>query len=112
MNKNRDTTDDTVDGNGGLWIGIDLGTSNSTCGVWDSNRGSPKWIRLPIVATPTTNKRRNGKIGRIMPSIVSFTTTKSTKNPKDDGDDDGVLVGQQVIEALKQQKQQQHRKYN
>jgi len=107
MNKNRDTTDDTVDGNGGLWIGIDLGTSNSTCGVWDSNRGSPKWIRLPIVATPTTNKRRNGKIGRIMPSIVSFTTTKSTKNPKDDGDDDGVLVGQQVIEALKQQQQQQ-----
>jgi len=27
----------------GIWIGIDLGTSNSTCAVWDSSRGGAKW---------------------------------------------------------------------
>jgi hypothetical protein len=27
----------------GIWIGIDLGTSNSACAVWDSSRGGSKW---------------------------------------------------------------------
>jgi len=29
--------------NSGIWIGIDLGTSNSACAVWDSSRGGSKW---------------------------------------------------------------------
>ena len=34
----------------GIWIGIDLGTSNSTCAVWDSSRGGAKWC------VPNNNK--------------------------------------------------------
>lgn len=30
----------------GIWIGIDLGTSNSACAVWDSSRGGSKWCVL------------------------------------------------------------------
>ena len=30
----------------GIWIGIDLGTSNSSCAVWDSSRGGAKWCVL------------------------------------------------------------------
>lgn len=53
----------------GIWIGVDFGTSNSACAVWDSENGRAKWIRLPptLAATQT-----NGKKGRIMPSIVLF----------------------------------------
>jgi hypothetical protein len=53
----------------GIWIGIDLGTTNCACAVWDSFRGSPKWLRLPNnVAT----RQHNGKMGRIMPSVVRW----------------------------------------
>ncbi|VEU38805.1 unnamed protein product [Pseudo-nitzschia multistriata] len=51
----------------GIWIGIDLGTSNSTCAVWDSSRGGAKWVRLPDITESTSSKA-----GRIMPSIVRF----------------------------------------
>ena len=33
----------TASNNSGIWIGIDLGTSNSACAVWDSSRGGSKW---------------------------------------------------------------------
>ncbi|KAG7350550.1 chaperone protein DnaK [Nitzschia inconspicua] len=53
----------------GIWIGIDLGTSNSACAVWDSTRGSSKWMRLP---NGLAFSQQNGKIGRIMPSVVRW----------------------------------------
>lgn len=53
----------------GVWIGIDLGTSNSACAIWDSTRGSPKWIRLPVIAF----REDSGKMGRMVPSVVRVT---------------------------------------
>ena len=64
----------------GIWIGIDLGTSNSTCAVWDSTRGRPKWIRLPKNIAHLEGSSK--KLGRIMPSIVRIIVEK--KNDNDD----------------------------
>jgi len=61
----------------GLWIGIDLGTSNCACAIWDSNRGRPKWMRLQNLAP----KQSNGKVGRIVPSAVLV---------KEGGDEDAL----------------------
>jgi len=52
-------------------IGIDLGTSNSACSVWDSSRGGAKWVRLSGVTEPLGTKA-----GRIMPSVVRFNNDK------------------------------------
>ena len=52
---------------GGIWIGIDLGTSNSACAVWDSTRGSPKWVRLKGIA-----RAEGSKWGRLVPSVARF----------------------------------------
>lgn len=68
----------------GIWIGIDLGTSNSTCAVWDSTRGSPKWIRLPKTVAFS---QQNGKMGRIMPSVVRW------ESPRQGDENDQPLVG-------------------
>ena len=69
--------------NDAIWIGIDFGTSNSTCAVWDSTRGSPKWIRLVDIATTESS----GKVGRTVPSIL-----------QDNEDEDGSwIVGAQAI---------------
>jgi molecular chaperone DnaK (HSP70) len=54
-----------ADGKEGAWIGIDLGTSNCACAVWDSTRGRPKLLQLRTIARP-----RKGKVGRIVPSCV------------------------------------------
>lgn len=54
------------DGIEGAWIGIDIGTTNCACAVWDSTRGRPKLLQLQDIARP-----RKGKIGRIVPSVVS-----------------------------------------
>lgn len=62
-------TDTDPSPNSGIWIGIDLGTSNSACAIWDSTRGSPKWIRLPVIAI----REESGKIGRMVPSVVRVT---------------------------------------
>ena len=53
------------DGKEGAWIGIDLGTTNCACAVWDSTRGRPKLLQLNDIARP-----RKGKVGRIVPSAV------------------------------------------
>lgn len=53
------------DGTEGAWIGIDLGTSNCACAVWDSTRGRPKLLQLQEISRP-----RKGKVGRIVPSSV------------------------------------------
>lgn len=59
----------------GIWIGIDLGTSNSTCSVWDSSRGGAKWVRLPTITESDGHKS-----GRIMPSVVRFRDNKNSDN--------------------------------
>ena len=50
----------------GIWVGIDFGTSNSCAAVWDSSRGSSKWIRLPMIS----KQEISGKHGRMVPSVV------------------------------------------
>ena len=57
------------DGKEGAWIGIDLGTSNCACAIWDSTRGRPKLLQLDEIARP-----RKGKVGRIVPSSVLLGT--------------------------------------
>ena len=69
---------DGVDGSGGgIWMGIDLGTSNCTCAVWDSTRGRPKWIRLHGIASPVQTRRKDG---RIVPSVVEITANHSSSS--------------------------------
>jgi molecular chaperone DnaK (HSP70) len=73
----------------GIWIGIDLGTTNCACAVWDSFRGSPKWLRLPNnVAAP----QHNGKMGRVVPSVVRWVRTEGN------GTANHVLVGAAVYD--------------
>ena len=43
MMDERNEDGETKHDHNGIWIGIDLGTSNSACAVWDSSRGSSKW---------------------------------------------------------------------
>lgn len=66
MNNQNETETQENDPNG-IWIGIDLGTSNSACAVWDSSRGGSKWVRLKGVT-----ESQGTKAGRIMPSVVRF----------------------------------------
>ena len=40
-NTEKKDDDDDDDNEGGVWVGLDLGTSNSTCAVWDQTRGVP-----------------------------------------------------------------------
>jgi heat shock protein 1/8 len=61
----------------GVWIGIDLGTSNSACAVWDSTRGSPKWMRLAKIAVPESS----GKMGRMVSSVVKLKEGSSSSRP-------------------------------
>jgi molecular chaperone DnaK (HSP70) len=51
----------------GIWVGIDLGTSNCACAVWDSTRGGSKWLRLPGIAPL---EAASGKLGRVVPSVL------------------------------------------
>eukprot|EP00980_Cylindrotheca_fusiformis_P020920 scaffold7942_cov111-Cylindrotheca_fusiformis.AAC.5 len=71
----------------GLWIGIDLGTSNSACAIWDSTRGSPKWIRLPKIAVP-----EGSKVGRMVPSVVRIRSSTTAEDH-----DREFLVGEQAL---------------
>lgn len=61
----------------GIWVGIDLGTSNSSCAVWDSTRGRPKWLRLVDVALP----EHGSKWGRIVPTVLKVSRQKSIDVP-------------------------------
>ncbi|CAJ1965399.1 unnamed protein product [Cylindrotheca closterium] len=80
----------------GVWIGVDLGTSNSACAIWDSTRGSPKWIRLPVIAF----REQSGKLGRMVPSVVRVTEpstpysvgAKAVQEHKDATGDAGMLI--------------------
>ena len=60
----------------GIWIGIDLGTSNCACAVWDSTRGSPKWLRLSEIAAPLLSNHNN-KTGHTVPSLISLSTSET-----------------------------------
>lgn len=51
----------------GLWIGIDYGTSHCGVAIWDSRRGSPKWMRMGPLAIPESRKE-----GRLVPSAILF----------------------------------------
>jgi len=52
----------------GIWIGIDLGTSNCTAAFWDTVRNRAKLIRF----RSDVASRISGKCGRVLPSCVSY----------------------------------------
>mmetsp|Transcript_21512 Transcript_21512/g.32692 ORF Transcript_21512/g.32692 Transcript_21512/m.32692 type:complete len:779 (+) Transcript_21512:66-2402(+) len=69
----------------GIWIGIDLGTTNSTAAFYSPSKNKAKLIRFrPQFAT----LQQNGKYGRILPSAVQLTC-----DDDDDDDDDGEEDG-------------------
>jgi molecular chaperone DnaK (HSP70) len=104
--------------NNGIWIGIDLGTSNCACAVWDSTRGGAKPLRLETIASPPFDK---DKVGRMVPSVVLLSSTVSLKE-EEDGSVVNVssispkgapwaYVGEAALQKLKQEnntQQQQH----
>jgi len=54
----------------GPWIGIDLGTTYSTCAVWDTSLSRAKVIRLDIASTP--KNKATTKHGKLVPSAILF----------------------------------------
>jgi molecular chaperone DnaK (HSP70) len=91
MTSPDNTTDPSSSSASGVWIGIDFGTSNSACAVWDSTRGSPKWIRLPQIALP----EGSGKVGRMVPSVVRIHENSNSSGYRSKSH--GFLVGEQAI---------------
>ena len=83
----------------GIWVGIDLGTSNCACAVWDSTRGGSKWIRLPGIAP----LEASGKLGRIVPSVICLHSGYNNHTLLDDNhnnhNDDAYDVGAQALDA-------------
>ena len=79
-------------GSEGAWIGIDFGTSNCSCAVWDSTRGRPKMLQLKGLARP-----RKGKEGRVVPSVVQFMNDDNNSNKEDE-----CTVGMKALERLEE----------
>lgn len=91
--KRNNNDDNTCDNDDGIWIGLDLGTSNSACAVWDSNRGGPKWMRLPGGVAAAASEDSH-KTGRIMPSVVRWLESPSSSSQQVE-----PLVGQQALDV-------------
>ena len=77
----------------GIWIGIDLGTTNSTAAFYSPSKNKAKLIRFrPQFAT----LQPNGKYGRILPSAVQLTCDDDDDddddNDNDNDDDDDVSI--------------------
>ena len=56
----------------GLWLGLDFGTCHCAAAVWDENRQGVKWLRCDL---GLSNKKNNGKLGRLVPTVVSTSST-------------------------------------
>ena len=69
----------------GIWVGVDFGTSNSCCAIWDSAGGRSKWMRFPRTLSKSTTR---GKHGRTMPSAVLYS------------DHETQLVGQAAMDIV------------
>ena len=89
QNESGDTSHDVPSG---VWIGVDLGTSNSACAVWDSTRGSPKWMRLKDIAQ--LDREGSSKWGRLVPSVVKIPSKDSLRASHSE-----LLVGAQALET-------------
>ncbi len=60
--------------NPGIWIGIDLGTTNTTAAFYSATKSKAKLMRFqPQLAKKTPSR----KFGRILPSAVRYTFTSS-----------------------------------
>lgn len=69
-----DYKNDGDDGDDGVWIGVDWGTTNCAAAVYDRSRGGAKWMRLVgnVLATTTSH----GKVGRILPTVLILATAE------------------------------------
>ena len=84
------------DKNKGLWVGIDLGTTNSAVAAWDVNKCRSKLLRLSG-GLATVSSSNPHKAGRIVPSALYFQDVVSD-------DDlmaryDHVIAGQNALDA-------------
>jgi hypothetical protein len=66
-----------IDGDDGIWVGIDFGTTHSCAAVWDSNRGRPKVLRLAS-ALP----EEGGKRGRLVPTVLVLVRSKAAAHDR------------------------------
>ena len=73
----------------GGWIGIDLGTTNCTVAVWDTNASSPKVLRLKHLA-----RAAGGKDGKIVPSAVLFYKPSVNDGGENDSSRDSIHCGE------------------
>jgi molecular chaperone DnaK (HSP70) len=85
----------------GIWVGIDLGTSNCACAVWDSTRGGSKWIRLPGIAP----LEASGKLGRIVPSVIVLNENYCNQDANANANANAYLVGAQALQKEEQDEQ-------
>ena len=99
-----------------IWIGIDLGTSNCTCAVWDSTRGGAKWMRLDQIAMVGSDNGDDGertsssssstkKWGRIVPSIVVLSTTVPKERLSDTVVNVSAIIHHPTVVVASQQEQ-------
>jgi molecular chaperone DnaK (HSP70) len=83
----------------GIWIGIDLGTSNCAVAVWDSHGGRSKWIRLNH--HQLAEKEQSGKAGRTAPSALLFGQDGETGDEIiSESDGVKVKVGHAAVNVL------------
>jgi molecular chaperone DnaK (HSP70) len=85
----RHSSANTVEGEED-WIGVDWGTTNCAVAIYSRSFGRTKWMRLGPGTTISgsegerrrwkqsyqlTEQQKNGKVGRIMPSVLVFAST-------------------------------------
>ena len=81
----------------GLWIGIDLGTTNSAVAVWDTVKCRSKLLRFPF-ALPPKNKH---KFGRIVPSALLFSKSDNFANSIEYLENSNVKIGKDALDQAK-----------
>jgi molecular chaperone DnaK (HSP70) len=59
---------------GGVWVGVDWGTTNSAVAVYDRTRGGAKWIRLSKGLAGNDGPKRPDKVGRLLPTVLIVAT--------------------------------------
>jgi molecular chaperone DnaK (HSP70) len=104
------STDTNPDKKDGIWIGIDLGTSNCTAAVWSLSKSRAKQIRFSSQHASLT---ASGKGGRILPSALFYESSSKAvpvsvnndSSPREERiDPSDPLVGKSALQAQLEEK--------